>query len=543
MRGKRIDNMYYILIDHLGEMVREEEMTNSTVALSRDTHSFIGMESEDPVRFRATMGPNRPAVLDIKTGQALTYAEFDGLIGRIATLLLADLKDAPPASRIAFLGRNSTAQLATCFACQRLGLIFVPLNWRLNSVEIKLILDDCTPALIIHEDEFAAHIPVDGDIMRLAVEGESGLMTRSASYAPAAPRYGTADTICVMLYTSGTTGVPKGVMLSAGNLYYSAMNFCFVGDVATDSVVLCDLPFFHTIGLVALARTAMLMGARLVISDRFLPERTLGVMSDTAIGVTHYCGVPQIASALRACDGWDASALKALKAIFIGGAPLPPVLIERFLQDGIPLVNGYGMSEAGTTCHMPLDPDQIARYPGSIGYPAPFLDLRIVDLAGNDVEEGDVGEIWVRGPTITPGYWNKPELTQATMVDGWYKTGDMARRNQGVVYLADRLKDMYISGGENVYPAEVEAAIAEHPGITDVAVIGVDHPEWGEVGIALIVSADSSLKEEQIHAYCVERLSGFKRPKKIIFVETLPRTASGKVLKHILRQSYNHSTL
>lgn len=518
-------------------------MTNSTVALSRDTQSFIGIESEDPVRFRATMGPNRPAVLDIKTGQALTYGEFDALIGRIASVLQHDIKNAPTASRIAFLGRNSTAQLATCFACQRLGLIFVPLNWRLNSVEIKQILDDCTPTLIIYDEEFAAHLPVDGAIAQLAVEGEGGLLARSASFAPAAARYGTADTICVMLYTSGTTGVPKGVMLSARNLYYSAMNFCFVGDVATDSVVLCDLPFFHTIGLVALARTAMLMGARLVISDRFLPERTLGVMSDTSIGVTHYCGVPQIASALRACEGWDASALKALKAIFIGGAPLPPVLIERFLQDGIPLVNGYGMSEAGTTCHMPLDPEQIARYPGSIGYPAPFLDMRIVDLAGRDVEEGDVGEIWVRGPTITPGYWNKPELTQSALVDGWYRTGDMARRHQGVIYLADRLKDMYISGGENVYPAEVEAAIAEHPGITDVAVIGVEHPEWGEVGIALIVSADSSLKEEQIHAYCVERLSGFKRPKKIIFVETLPRTASGKVLKHILRQNYNHSTL
>jgi fatty-acyl-CoA synthase len=516
-------------------------MTNGTAALTRDTHAFIGMESEDPVRFRAKMGPNRPAVLDIKTGQSLSYGEFDLLIGRIASLLRQVVRDASASPCIAFLGRNSAVQLATCFACQRIGMIFVPINWRLNSVEIGLIISDCHPALIIHEEEFGGQI--SSQIGCMTVEGAAGLEARCRSLSPVAPRYGTADSVCVMLYTSGTTGVPKGVMLSARNLYFSALNFCFVGDVGCDSVVLCDLPFFHTIGLVALARTAMLMGGRLVISDRFLPERTLGVMSDTAIGVTHYCGVPQIASALRACAGWDASALKALKAIFMGGAPLPPVLIERFLEEGIPLVNGYGMSEAGTTCHMPLDSDQIARHPGSIGYPAPFIEMRIVDSAGSDVEEGDIGEIWVRGPTITAGYWNKPELTAASLVDGWYRTGDLARRKDGVIYLADRLKDMYISGGENVYPAEIEAAIAEHPGVADVAVIGVGHPEWGEVGIALIVVSDSALEEAHLHAYCVERLSAFKRPKKIILVETLPRTASGKVLKHILRQNYNQSTL
>ncbi len=519
-------------------------MTNTTAALTRDTRSFIGMESEDPVRFRAKMGPDRPAVLDVKTGQSFTYRAFDALVGRIASLLLDEVTGGAESPRIAFLGRNSAVQLATCYACQRVGMIFVPLNWRLNQVEIGSILDDCAPSLVIYEDEFAAQLQLRPDLQTLPVEGGAGLDSRSRSYSEVVPCYGGTETICVMLYTSGTTGVPKGVMLSARNLYFSALNFCFVCDVSPDSVVLCDLPFFHTIGLVALARTSMLMGARLVISDRFQPDRTLGIMSDASIGVTHYCGVPQIAAALRASNGWNPSAMKALKAIMIGGAPLPPVLIERFLEDGIPLVNGYGMSEAGTTCHMPLDPVQIANHPGSIGFPAPFLEMRIVDSAGQDVEEGDVGEIWVRGPTVTPGYWNKPDLTAAALVeDGWYRTGDLARRQDGVIYLADRLKDMYISGGENVYPAEVESAIAEHPGVADVTVIGVAHPEWGEVGLALIVPSDPDLAEEHVHAYCVERLSGFKRPKKIIFVETLPRTASGKVLKHILRQSYNHSIL
>ncbi|MBB4954270.1 fatty-acyl-CoA synthase [Agrobacterium vitis] len=518
-------------------------MKNGIVAVSRDTHSFVGMESEDPVRFRARVGPDRPAVMDVKTGQALSYAEFDTLIGRIASVLLARAAGAQAPVRFAFIGRNSIGQLAACFACQRIGAIFVPINWRLNRVEVEMILEDCQPTLVIFENEFSCLVKDNPDIAVMAMDGADGLMGLSQSCHPVDPVYGSGDTLCVLLYTSGTTGVPKGVMLSARNLYFSALNFCFVGDVSCDSVVLCDLPFFHTIGLVALARTAMLMGARLVISDRFIPDRTLAVMSDKAIGVTHYCGVPQIASALRGCEEWNPSALKALKAIFIGGAPLPPVLIERFLEDGIPLVNGYGMSEAGTTCHMPLDSVQIARHPGSIGYPAPLLDLRIVNHAGEEVADGEVGEIWVRGPTVTMGYWNKPELTQAAFEDGWYRTGDLARCQDGVVYLADRLKDMYISGGENVYPAEVEAAILAHPGVADVAVIGVAHPQWGEVGIALIVASDNSLEEEQVQAHCAERLSGFKRPKDIIFVETLPRTASGKVLKHVLRQNYTHSTI
>jgi fatty-acyl-CoA synthase len=524
-------------------IVREEMMMNSIAACSRDVSASVGMESEDPVRFRAKVGPNRPAVLEVKTGQSLTYSELDTMVGRVASLLTDATLGAGLSPRIAFVGRNSIAQLAVCFACQRIGAIFVPVNWRLNLVEISMIHDDCQPALIIFEDEFQDQIKVGAGTRLFPVDGEDGLVARSKSFAPFQPDYGSADRICVLLYTSGTTGVPKGVMLSARNLYYSALNFCFLCDVSTDSVVLCELPFFHTIGLVALARTAILMGGRLVISDRFLPERTFGIMSDPDIGVSHYCGVPQIASALRANPQWDPSALRRLKAIFIGGAPLPPVLIERFMQDGITLVNGYGMSEAGTTCHMPLDSEQVMRHPGSIGYPAPLIDLRIVNGDGQDVAEGEVGEILVRGPTVTSGYWNKPDLTEAAFLNGWYRTGDMARSQNGVIYLADRLKDMYISGGENVYPAEVEAAIVEHPGIAEVAVIGVAHPEWGEVGIALIVASDKSLAEEQVQAHCAARLSGFKRPKQIVFVDSLPRTASGKVLKHILRKNYSQSSI
>lgn len=518
-------------------------MLTDNSAHRRDTAAFAGMVAEDPVRYRAKTSPERPAVLETATDTALTYGEFDHLIGRCAAALLDllaqqdEAPDGPP--RIAYLGRNSIAQFAVCFACQRIGAIFVPLNWRLSPQEITLILADCFPSLVLYDDEFAAALN-RGSIKAMPMAGSAGFIGLAAKQTPATPSYGPADQTCVILYTSGTTGGPKGVLLNARNLFFSAMNFAFVGDVAADSVVLCDLPFFHTIGLVALSRTSMVMGARLVISDRFVAERTIATMANEGLGVSHYCGVPQIAATLRASPSWNPAALRRLKAIFLGGAPLPPVLIERFLEDGIPLVNGYGMSESGTALHMPLDRDLIARHPGSIGFSAPFLEARIVDFNGGDVEEGSIGEIWLRGPTVTDGYWNRPDLTEAAFTDGWFRTGDLARMKDGVVYLADRLKDMYISGGENVYPAEVEAVIAAHPGVADVAVMGVEHPEWGEVGLALVVAGEAALSDHDIQSHCASRLASYKRPKHVVFVDAIPRSASGKVQKHILRQTYSH---
>ncbi|MCE6077640.1 AMP-binding protein [Agrobacterium vitis] len=509
----------------------------------RETSAFAGMVAEDPVRFRANSGPDRPAVMELATGQSLTFSEFDTLIGRCAAALddvIASAgtgQDSP--ARIAYLGRNSTAQFAVCFACQRIGAIFVPLNWRLSTREISLILADCEPTLLLYDAEFA-ETGTSFEVESLVVTGKGGFLDKASGLEPVTPRYSSADRTCVILYTSGTTGVPKGVLLNARNLFFSALNFAFVGEVTPESVVLCDLPFFHTIGLVALARTAMVMGARLVISDRFVAERTIATMADAQIGVSHYCGVPQMASTLRNSPNWNPAALQGLKAIFLGGAPLPPVLIERFLDDGIALVNGYGMSETGTAYHMPLDRQLIARHPGSIGFAAPLLETRVVDFDGADVTNGGVGEIWLRGPSVTEGYWNRPDLTEAAFTDGWFRSGDMARVQDGVVYLADRLKDMYISGGENVYPAEVEAAIAAHPGVADVAVMGLAHAEWGEVGLALVVAGDGSLRDHDILRHCADRLASFKRPKHVVFVDTIPRSASGKVQKHILREAYTH---
>ncbi|RYC23139.1 AMP-binding protein [Ciceribacter ferrooxidans] len=512
-----------------------------------DQHALAGVSMDtafalgDPVGYRALVGPGRPAVYEVETGRDLTYGELDDMVARIAAVILNIVATPEPFPRIAYLGRNSIAAVAVCLACQRAGYVFVPMNWRLGPAEIREIVADCRPSLVVHTAEFAATAGemLDTSPALLSVEGEHGLLVLAAESPRAEPEAAADDGPCIMLYTSGTTGAPKGVVVTRRNAFAAALNFALVGEVTARSVALLDLPLFHTIGLVAIARTTLMMGGRLVISDRFLPERTLATLGDPSLGVSHYFAVPQMAAALRASPNWNAAALKALQAIFIGGAPLSPVLIETFLEDGIPLVNGYGMSEAGTAIHMPLDRDMVASFPGSVGFPAPMLAIRLVGEDGRDVADGEVGEIWLSGPSVTPGYWNKPEETARAFVDGWYRSGDLGRRGPGgVIYVPDRLKDMYISGGENVFPAEVEAVIGAHPKVLDVAVVGAPDPKWGECGIAFVVAAVADATADEILLHCAERLASYKRPARVVFLEAIPRTASGKAQKHVLRSRH-----
>lgn len=499
----------------------------------------VGLETDDPLVFRAKISPNRPAVIEASTGKHLSYGELNDLVSRCAGLfakLVAAGEDRP---RIAYLGRNSIAEIIACLGCQRSGAVFIPLNWRLGAIELQQILADCRPHLLIADQEFNGTASQIGAALpaMLVVEGEDGLLARLPASPPYTGKPVPADVPCIILYTSGTTGAPKGVIITRRNAFFSAINFSLVGEVTPHSVTLCDLPFFHTIGIIAIARTTLLMGGRLVISDRFVPDRTLSILGDPALGVTHYFAVPQMASALRASSQWNPAALKALKAIFIGGAPLSPALIEAFLEGGVALVNGYGMSEAGTVLHMPLDKDMIAAHPGSVGFAAPLTEVRLVAPDGTDTADGEAGEIWLRGPAVTSGYWNKPEETANAFVDGWFRTGDLGRRDKdGLLYIPDRLKDMYISGGENVFPAEVEAAIATHPDVLDVAVIGIADPRWGESGVAFVVRASPQAVADDILSHCARLLATYKRPQRIVFVDAIPRTASGKAQKHILKQ-------
>ena len=378
---------------------------------------------------------------------------------------------------------------------------------------------------------------------RLAAAGLSGVnLDDFAIEAAARPPKGfnsDAEQPSLILYTSGTSGKPKGALLSERNIEQTAINFSLLGRVSHESVFLCDAPMFHVLGLITNIRPALMQGGSIVISDGFIPARTLDRLSDPQLGISHYFCVPQMAAALRAEQGFVPDRLRHLTAIFTGGAPHPAANIRAWLKDGIAVVDGFGMSEAGTVFGMPLDPQLIAAHAGSAGVPGPGIRSRIVDSRGRDCPIGEPGELLLKGENITSGYWRKPEETAAAFTDdGWFRTGDVVRANaDGYHWIVDRRKDLFISGGENIYPAEIEAALAGHPQVAECAVVGVSDQRWGEVGHLFVVAvAGSDPDTAELLGYIEARIARFKVPKYVSFIPELPRNGAGKVVKPELRR-------
>jgi len=487
----------------------------------------------DPVALHAATQPERLACVDLASGRRWTYRGLDDAIQR-AVAMLESGYGIEPGQRIATVARNSADLLILQQASMRLGAIFVPVNWRLAAPEQQAILADCDPALLLHDAAFDRAPPKSCMTVEVAA-----FVAAMAAQAPATRRpLPPADQPSIILYTSGTSGRPKGVIITEANTFATAVNFGVLGRVGNASVFLCDAPMFHVIGLITSLRPPLLQGGAVLISPGFEAGLTNRRLADAEIGVTHYFCVPQMARLLRDGADFDPAKWTSLTAIFTGGAPNPAADIRWWLAQGVRMVDGFGMTEAGTVLGMPLEAGQIARKAGSAGLPGPSVCLRIVDDDGNDVAPGEAGEIWLSGPNITPGYWNRPaETAQAFTSDGWFRTGDIARRDaEGFVTLVDRRKDMFISGGENVYPAEVELVLLDHPDIAEAAVIGIADERWGEVGRAFVVlKAGCILDPAVLAAHCAARIARYKVPKEFLLTDALPRTASGKIQKHILR--------
>jgi fatty-acyl-CoA synthase len=417
------------------------------------------------------------------------------------------------------------------------------LNWRLSPVELAYLVGDSAPALLFHDSEFAetARTAAAGSKAVLCDWTANGLesLAGSARAAPPTEARRGFEAPSTLLYTSGTSGRPKGAMISESNAFFGCTNFVLGNDVDRHSVFLCDMPLFHTAGLYAAARTPLLGGGSVLISKGFDAALTLARLADPGLGVTHYFSVPQMAQRLWHEPGFDPATLRHIRIWAVGGAPNPPAQVERFVRAGIRMSDGFGMSETGSNFGMPMDDlELVIAKAGSCGLPYVAMQVRIADEDGKDVADGETGELWLAGPSITAGYWNRPEENAAAFQDRWFRTGDAALRDRdGFYFLIDRKKDMFISGGENVYPAEVEAALAEIEGVAEGAVIGVPHEQWGEVGRAyIILRQGAQLDGDAVREHCRRRLAKYKVPASIIFTETIPRTASGKVQKHLLKQ-------
>ncbi|GAB7188285.1 AMP-binding protein [Kitasatospora sp. Ki12] len=482
---------------------------------------------------RARKTPHRTALLHEE--RATGYAELYDQTTRLAHLLRA--RGVRPGDRVAFLGPNHPAFLEALFAAGQLGAVFVPLNTRLAVPELRHQLQDSGSRLLLtarHSDV----VELAGDVELLEAEGEA--YEALLAEAPAEPLDVPVglDDLCMIMYTSGTTGSPKGAMLTHGNILWNSLNVLVDVDLSTDEVTLVSAPLFHTAALNMTCLPTLLKGGTAVLESAFDPARALELIERHR--VTCLFGVPAMYDAVAAAPGWAEADLGSLRNLLCGGAPVPARIIRRYLDRGLAFVQGYGMTEASPGVLL-LDRQDALTRAGTAGVPHFFTDVRLVDPAGEPAGVDEPGEVLVAGPNVTPGYWGRPEESADAFRDGsWFRSGDIAAVDaEGYVRLVDRLKDMFISGGENVYPAEVENALLEHPAVAECAVFGVPDEKWGEVGRAVVVlRPGAAAGVEELTAHLDGRLARYKIPKSVLLADTLPRSGAGKLLKGPLRAAY-----
>jgi len=500
----------------------------------------------DWISHHADHRPGFEAVRDLGTNRSFTYAELDRRVDALAAHLAS--QGVGRGDRVGVLAHNGIEFFDIQFACARLGSICVLLNWRLTVHELEFILNDSSPKLLVHDVEFAdAATQLQGLCsidQLLMIDGG----TEDSSYE-AAIRAGegvaveraelTHDDVITIMYTSGTTGLPKGAMITHGMNFWNAVNLGIPAGVGLDTVHLNVLPLFHTGGLNCYSNPVLHAGGTVVILKAFDPGEALRVIGDPEQGITHFFGVPAPYQFMLQHPDFDTTDLSRLRMAGVGGAPCALTIMEGWSERGVDLAQGFGMTETSPACIF-LDPSDALRKIGSTGKPLLHTEYRIVDDEGNDCGPDEVGELWVAGPNITPGYWNRPDATAAAFEGRWLKTGDAARADdEGFVYIVDRWKDMYISGGENVYPAEVENVLYQLPEVAEVAVIGVPSDRWGEAGLAVIaLKPGAELERTTVIEHSAERLAKFKVPGDIAIVDALPRNATGKVLKRELRERF-----
>ncbi len=489
------------------------------------------VQTVDDVSVQARLQPDRLAIRELASNRVWTYAQWDEAIACTVAVLVQGYGISSD-DRVAALARNCAELALLHLACARIGAIFAPLNWRLAATELARLLDSAEPSLLVGDADFLAPVAAGWrivDLSKIRVQIEEAAKLATPPFDRTRPS--------LILYTSGTSGRPKGVLLSERNISQSAINFGMLARVTHESVTLAETPMFHIMGIITNLRPSFMRGGTVLISEGFDAPRTLARLAAPELRVTHYFCVPQMAQMLRAVPGFDPAKLRGLTAILSGGAPHPAVDIRAWLNDGIPIADGFGMSETGTVSCMPLHIPLIDAKAGSTGIVPPAVSLRIIDAAEQDVPPGVTGELLLKGDNIFCGYWRAAEETaKAFTADGWFRTGDIARQDEdGFLFLVDRKKDMFISGGENVYPAEIEAILADMPGIREAAMIGVPDPRWGEVGHLAVAVAPDGPDKGAILAYLGERLARYKIPKYVSFIEAMPRTGTGKIQKTVLR--------
>jgi fatty-acyl-CoA synthase len=461
------------------------------------------------------MAPKREALTH--NGTSTTYEELADRTTRLARQLAG--LGVRHGDRVAYLGPNHPSFAETMFATHLLGAIFVPLNFRLTPAETNYQLADCGARVLVHAPSHRT-----SHERAISLDAYDDWLAQG-SPEPLDVPVGVDDPALV-LYTSGTTGRPKGAVLTHANLLWNTFNLLVGFDIASDEVTLVSAPLFHVAALTQTLLPTFVKGGHSVLTSRWDVDECFSLIEEH--GVTYVFGVSTMYADLAASPRWAGADLSSLRVLLCGGAAVPDAVIHAYQERGLVFCQGYGLTETAPGATL-LEAADSVRKAGSAGPPVFLGDLRLAET----------GEIEVQGPTVTPGYWNDPVATAAAFTpDGWFRTGDIGRLDDdGHLHVVDRLKDMYISGGENVYPAEVENTIADHPDVAEVAVVGVPDDRWGEVGRAFVRPRDgAALDPAGLREFLVPRLAKYKIPVHVEVVAELPRTGSGMVLKSALRR-------
>ncbi|WP_454648713.1 AMP-binding protein [Bradyrhizobium liaoningense] len=497
----------------------------------------------DWVSHHALTKPRAVALRNYDDSLSRTWAELEPRVGRLASGLLKEW-GLRRGDRVALLSNGDLRFFELQFACMRAGLIIMPLNFRLTPHELAGLCREMNAAMLVNDaawqrqaDEVATLANIerrlswgapDSAFDRMAEEGD--VMVFPDDIGSAHPTH--------ILFTSGTTGKTKGAYSTHGTLIAQALNQVqFAGVAEAGAHVFVPIPLFHAGGL-TLANPILYFGGQVTIAARFDPAATARVLGSRTVGITHLALVPLMYRMIADTAEFADLDLSGLRVALVAGGRLPPELLETYARKGINFTSQYGGTETGPTITA-LDPARVDKaLAGSCGQKAKHVEIRLMDTDGKDVPEGQPGEIWVRGPAITPSYIGRPRDMDFT--GDWFRTGDVARRDaEGFYYIVDRVKDMYKSGGENVSSVEVEEILIRHPSIAEVAVIGTAHEKWGEVGLAVVVlAAGGSLTLGDIEEFCDGRLARFKQPKALKIVEALPRNVTGKIAKAQLRDMF-----
>ncbi len=480
----------------------------------------------------AEYSPAKTAVREVETGRTVTYGELNSLGNQVAAAWKAD--GLSYGARLVILAENTLDHFVLLAAAAKSGVILVPVNFRLSPRELDELFADCLPDAILYETRFLPVLEKTAAFSRIRLRETLESFSRrnddgkGLTAAPEVCDQLQEEDPVFILYTSGTTGSPKGSLYTYRMLTWNSINTTMRLDItSTDKSVTC-MPLFHTGGWNVIPTPFLHRGASFSVTRKFDPDQILKLLQDEE--ATMFVAVPTMLQLMVNSPLFPSARLFSMKYFIIGGEPMPLPLIKKWHQKGVPVRQGYGLTEVGPSVTS-LHQDDAIRKMGSIGKVNFYLEYKLAGEDGNPVPAGEVGEFLLKGPSVTPGYWKNPEATAQAFTDGWFHTGDLVRQDaDGFLFVLDRKKNMYISGGENVYPAETEKLLYSHESVREAAVIGVPDEKWGETGAAFIVLKEGAdLTADQLTGFCSGNLARYKIPKYFRFLTELPKSDTGKI--------------